>query len=302
MKKKKTSNWWVPLAITALLVTVVSNKDVGPMQTATSQAEDGEQENQNREGKKIRSVLLKTIGSTRGGIQYRKEFTLTNTNSKYTLAYSCVGWKCGCKKAEKDLEPGIAEEFLKNVETLKDQGESANCCDHAWTEINLSYSDRSSRKITVADLYAAVGAKLFNIACGTVESELKASVANRKVPGDLVITYDDMHPLSGGTTVVIRGNGSAERRVRSRKEAKAKATHTTISLRQLRELIQLLIELQAWEQHTPSRQPVADESRARLTISVSNQTSELWEWFNEMPKNNRLDRIRTNMLKLTSRR
>ncbi len=75
---------------------------------------------------------------------------------------------------------------------------------------------------------AAVGAKLFNIACASVESELKESVANRKVPAGLVITYDDMHPLWGGTTIVTRGNGSGEHWVRSRKESRARVTHTTV--------------------------------------------------------------------------
>ncbi len=296
MKRKKIGNWAVTIAVIALLLTVGSS--TGLMQIATFQARDREQENQKKESKKIKSVLLKTVADTRLGIQYRKEFNLTNTDSKYTLAYSCVGRRCDCRKAEREVEQGIAEEFLRNVETLKDEGERARP-HRTWTEINLLYSDLSSRKITIADFNAAVGAKLFNIACGSVASELKASVANLKVPAGLVITYDDMHPLWGGTTIVIRGDGRGERLVGSRKESKAKITHTTINQRQLLEFIQLLIRLKAWEQHTPQRRPRPDESRATLTISINGQASESWEWFNEISTNNRLIQVKAKMLALT---
>lgn len=175
MKKKRISkHLWLTLAIMALLVPVASNIE-GIKLTSTIRAQDGEQENQNPESKKIESVVLKTVGNTRLGIQYRKKFTLTDVDSEYTLAYSCVGWRCGCNKAEKEVEASIAEEFLKVVETLEDQGASAKCCDHAWTEINLNYSDGSNRKITVNDAPEFVGAKLFNIACGGKVSLQKRS-------------------------------------------------------------------------------------------------------------------------------
>lgn len=295
-KKRIGKHLCMTLAIRALLITVVSS--TGLMQRATIRAYDGGQESQLSESKKIKSVLLKNVGNTRGGIQYRKEFTLTNRDSKYTLAYSCVGRRCDCRKAEREVEPGIAEEFLRDVGTLKDLGESARCCDHPWTEIKLIYLDGSSKTLTVAGYGGAAGVKIFNKACASVESELKASVANRKVPAGLVITYDDMHPLWGGTTIVIRGDGRRERRWRSKKESKVKVTHTTINQRQLLKFIQLLIRLRAWELLTPQRQPVADESRATLTISVNGQTSESWEWFNETSKNNRLIQIKAKMLEL----
>lgn len=60
-----------------------------------------------------------------------------------------------------------------------------------------------------------------------------------------------------------------------------------------------LIELKAWERHTPDRPPLPDESRATLTISVDGQRSSIWEGFNEMEKDKRLIRIKAKMSKMT---
>lgn len=298
MPKKNTEKHpWLTLAITALLLTVANDSRV--KLTSTIQAQDGGQENQITESRKIKSVVLKTFGNTRMGILYRKEFTLTNTDSEYTLAYSCRG-VCDCTKAEREVEQSFAEEFLRDVETLADLGEKGRCCDRPWTEIKLNYVDGSSKTLASVGDIGAAGYKVFNFnkVCASVESELNASIANRKIPAGLVITYDDMHPLSGGTTIVIRGSGGVERRVRLKKESKAKVTRANVSRLQLLELIQQLIKLKAWEQHTPNRQPVADETRATLTINVNGQTSESWEWFNEISKNNRLIQVKEKMLAL----
>ncbi len=133
---------------------------------------------------------------------------------------------------------------------------------------------------------------------GSVESELKAAFAGGKVPPHLSVFYSDMHGLWGGTSIVIRGRGTGERRERSRGKEKPKVVKKRIDQGQLLELIKLLIELRAWEQQTPDRPPLPDESRATLSISVNGQASESWEWFNEISKNNRLIQIKTKMLGL----
>lgn len=133
----------------------------------------------------------------------------------------------------------------------------------------------------------------------SVESALKASLMSGEVPPGLLITYDDMHGLWGGTAIIIHGSGRGERRERTRGDAKPKAFETALQQKQLSELIKLLIELKAWEQQTPDRPPVPDESRATLTISVDGQGSSTWEWFNEMAKNKRMIRIKAKMSKMT---
>jgi hypothetical protein len=67
----------------------------------------------------------------------------------------------------------------------------------------------------------------------------------------------------------------------------------------LLQLIKLLVDLKAWEQQTAERTPAPDESRATLTLTVNQQTTRIWEWFNEMPRNRRLTVIRQNMADLT---
>ena len=133
---------------------------------------------------------------------------------------------------------------------------------------------------------------------GSVENELKAIITGNRVPADLTITYDDMHGLSGGTTIIVYGDGRLERQTKKSGASAAKITRKRIDRHKLIELIQLLVKLRAWDQLTPDRQPIPDESRANITISVNGSSSRMWEWFNEMPGNNRLIRIKARMVKL----
>jgi len=299
-KKRKGRYVWLAFAITALLMTVANNIN-GLKLIPAIQAQDGERKNTDIEAAKIKSVILTRVVISRGGTLYRKELTLINTDSKFNLIYSCVGRRCDCRKAEQEVEQGIAKEFLRDVGTLKIEERRL---DHMWTEMKINYLDGSSKTLARIAGLGAAGEKIFSFhkPCASVERELKASIANRKVPAGLVITYDDMHPLLGGTIIVIRGDGGVERRVRLRKESKARVIQNNITQLQILELIQQLIRLKAWEQHTPNRRPVPDESRATLTINVDGQTSESWEWFNDISKNNRLVQVREKMLALNKKR
>jgi hypothetical protein len=134
----------------------------------------------------------------------------------------------------------------------------------------------------------------------SVEETLKRIRSASDVPPDLQITYDDMHGLWGGTTIIITGKGDGERRERDRGRAEPKTFNKTITPEQMLELVNLLIEHKAWEQRTPDRAPLADESRASLRIQVSGQSSSIWEWFNDMEKTKRLSIIKAKMKQLTS--
>jgi hypothetical protein len=134
----------------------------------------------------------------------------------------------------------------------------------------------------------------------SVEDTLKRIQAGSEVPSDLQITYDDMHGLWGGTTIVITGKGSGERRERTRGNAEPEVFVRSVTREQVFELVKLLIEHEAWQQRTPDRDPVPDESRASLAIHVNGQSSSIWEWFNTMEKNKRLVTIKTKMKQMTS--
>ena len=107
----------------------------------------------------------------------------------------------------------------------------------------------------------------------------------------LKVTYNDLHGLHGGLTLSIDGAGKVEQQ-----SLRAQVgTPVTVKQSDIKKLITLLIELQAWKQLVPERMPVPDESRATLTIEIEGQSSLLWEWFNDLSANNRLLRIATLM-------
>jgi len=131
------------------------------------------------------------------------------------------------------------------------------------------------------------------------ESELKAISASGRVPTNLSVTYDDVHGLWGGAFIMVRGSGGAERRERARGSVEPKVFEVAVSQQQLLELVNLLVELEAWKQQTQDCQPVPDESRATLTVSIGVQESRVWERCHEMAGNNRLSRIKTKMIEMT---
>jgi hypothetical protein len=131
-----------------------------------------------------------------------------------------------------------------------------------------------------------------------MEKELKGIVAANSVPAVLIVTYDDMHGLWGGTTIIVRGDGSLERRTRPLGAPEAEVTRKQVGGSELLDFVRLLVELEAWEQRTADEQPVADESRAHLTISAGINRSTVWERVGEMRANDRLLRIKSRLMTL----
>lgn len=128
-----------------------------------------------------------------------------------------------------------------------------------------------------------------------MENELENVIDEDRAPADLTITYDDMHGLWGGSAITVRGDGAVELRTRQSGAGDAEVTRKRIGGRELIDFVRLLVELRAWEQHTPASQPVAGESRAHLIIRLEGKTSSMWERFNEMRANDRLIRIKARM-------
>ena len=108
----------------------------------------------------------------------------------------------------------------------------------------------------------------------------------------LKVTYNDLHGFHGGLTISINGSGEVEQQALRC----AVGEPVRVTTDNIRRLIELLIELQAWQQKEPERMPVPDESRASLTIQVNGRSTLLWEWFNDLSANDRLIRI-SNLMK-----
>lgn len=107
------------------------------------------------------------------------------------------------------------------------------------------------------------------------------------------VTYDDLHPLHGGLTLTIDGAGKVTQKAVRQKVGEVK----DVSASDLKKLVELLQKHQAWEQKEAERKPRPDESKARLMIRYGEDSVTVWEWYNDLRKNNRLLEIREAMKK-----
>jgi hypothetical protein len=112
-------------------------------------------------------------------------------------------------------------------------------------------------------------------------------------PGQLTITYSDMHGLWGGLQLTVHGTGRVAQEVAQVQPAPP--TPHDLRPDELRDLVELLIEERAWEQQVPDRRPQPDESRATLRIDAGNATSLIWEWHHDLEANDRIGRILAKM-------
>jgi hypothetical protein len=121
----------------------------------------------------------------------------------------------------------------------------------------------------------------------SVEDGLKAFLAGWTPPAQLVITYDDLNSFHGGLRIRVSGTGDVEQEaVRQSALASRKLTPSEV-----RRLVNLLLEIKSWQQVTPERAPVPDESRAYLTVRVAASEATIWEWYNDRLENQRIIRV-----------
>src|SRR5262245_11238556 len=95
------------------------------------------------------------------------------------------------------------------------------------------------------------------------------------------ITYTDMHGLWGGVTVTLTGAGQYEQTQRNR-GGEPHQVVGRVSAEEVMRVAQILLYIEAWEQRTPERAPVPDESRATVTICFGDSMSVVWEWYNTL--------------------
>ncbi len=122
-----------------------------------------------------------------------------------------------------------------------------------------------------------------------LEQALRAAAGGGDVPADLQVIYSDMHGMHGGTTIRLSADGTLASQHMQQGVLTERAGRVPAD--SVRALVGLLVELQAWEQRTPPRPPVPDESAAGLRIRAGGEEARIWEWFNDMGTNQRLSRI-----------
>jgi len=128
-----------------------------------------------------------------------------------------------------------------------------------------------------------------------VRKALEELVKDKGELAKLAVGWDDLHGLHGGLRLRIAGDGKATQESVREKTGELKEK---VDPKDLKELIQLLVKLEAWAQRVPERPAVPDESRARLTIAAGDSSVTVWEWFNDLGKNKRLVEVRDLMKKI----
>jgi hypothetical protein len=132
-----------------------------------------------------------------------------------------------------------------------------------------------------------------------VEQALRAAASGAAVPPDFAVTYSDMHGMHGGMRVSLSADGTYSWQTYSHQAGPSQA-EGRVPEQAVRDVIALLVQLRAWEQVTPPRQPVPDESRASLQIRAAGEEAMTWEWFNDMGVNNRLIQVSSRLAGLRS--
>jgi hypothetical protein len=97
---------------------------------------------------KIRSLAIDVVGESYLGGTSGRSASLIHGEGKYYLEYSCYSRSistCKCKSFSGPVVAPVAESIIRDVERLKDQGASAQCCDHPYTTIQVDYG-RGQRK------------------------------------------------------------------------------------------------------------------------------------------------------------
>lgn len=124
-----------------------------------------------------------------------------------------------------------------------------------------------------------------------------AQIAAGGPAAGFAVTYSDLHPLWGGVTVALAGDGAYER-VRRAPGGQPQALRGRVPAAHVAELAALLRELAAWEQRVPERMPVPDEGRATLRIRCGEATTVIWERYNDLAATGRMVRVRDRLLAL----
>jgi hypothetical protein len=102
------------------------------------------------------------------------------------------------------------------------------------------------------------------------------------------MTYSDLHGFHGGIAITIDGSGKVTQSAVGEPLGKPR----DVAQEELVKLVTLLCELRAWEQWAADRPPELDESQAWIGMSYDGVHLRTWEWYNDMPRWQRIMRIR----------
>jgi hypothetical protein len=124
--------------------------------------------------------------------------------------------------------------------------------------------------------------------------------AQERATQNLGIVYSDMHSLWGGVTITLLTSGVYECLMRPREILVPSLVRKTVTAAQIQEVVQLLLELQVWEQQKLERVPMADEARATLILRTGDVETSIWELYKNLERNRRIIQVRRLLLDLVA--
>ena len=127
---------------------------------------------------------------------------------------------------------------------------------------------------------------------GSLAELLEAVAAGNRPPGDLEVVYDDIHGLHGGETITLHGDGALTAVRRDPPDSPQTDHAAQATPEQVLEIVELLVDIGAWEQEVPERVMVPDESTARLELRGAGLEGGMWEFYNDLEGLGRLVRVK----------
>lgn len=152
------------------------------------------------------------------------------------------------------------------------------------------------KRLPLASVLTAI--TLFLVGCGGgVQSKLESSASAGNVPEGLVVVYDDHHPRWGGMRITVKGDRSlsVERWRPNQPVAAPDRWEGTVPPSAMDALVQLLVDIEAWEQKVEADETRIDDARARLEVRVGGERAATWEWANDLEANQRIVQVKRHL-------
>lgn len=160
----------------------------------------------------------------------------------------------------------------------------------------MSWSRRQARCVReLGRLSAGLLAVFLTVGCGSsVSTSLRDANDAGAAPDGFTLVYDDHSAGFGGERIELDAEGALTlRRFRPALGGEPQVAETVrgvLSPERRRELVTLLVEIEAWEQRDMPETSIND-ARAVLELRVGADRSHIWEWADDLDANQRLRRV-----------
>ena len=143
-----------------------------------------------------------------------------------------------------------------------------------------------------------------SVGCGSsVSSSLRDAEDSGSAPAGMSVVYDDHSAGFGGERIELDQEGVLTlRRFRPALGGEPEVAETVrgqLPPERRVELIALLVEIEAWDQHDMPETSLND-ARAELEVRVGSDRSRIWEWADDLDANQRLSRVEQLLLRFAA--